>query len=704
MDETRPAQEQEEQRDRLARRLVAGVCVLLVVVAGFLVHWQALDTTAASFDDKQYISENYVVQHPGWGSAWRFLREVRAPSTVDDYYQPLAMISLMIDCRLGGRADHLQPFRRTSLILHLACAAMAVVLIYVLFDRPWIAGLVGLVHAVHPTAVQMICWTSERGLLLAALLALVGLTYYVRYARDGRRDHYGMALASYVLSLMSYPAALWLPVGLVLLDWWPLQRLSLKALLEKVPFVLAALLFAGIAVISRKTTAGGFTPGAAGGSDLVLMLCYNALLHLYHFAWPIYPSAYHDLAAPLSSLPGVRLTAVIGMCVLPAVLLLSLRWTRGAVTGWLVFFLATLPAAQIIGFRSDTIASDRFAYGASVGLLLALAGFLTWLRTGGAIRRRAGLAVASLVVLGLCGFNAQRAWAYESRFTDTEKLLRYMAERAPGSTVLHYQLGLELMQQKRYAEASAEFEAVLALEPTRGLAHMNLAIIAMEQGKGEEALGRLNEALHFAPNEVEVNYLMGKYLSDGGRLDAAIVYLDKALKIEPEHVETIHTLGLVMYRLQRYPQAIFRFSQVVALKPNHALAHNNWGLALTQQGKYEEAAEQFEQALRIDPGYARAHCNLALALEKQERLDEALNHYVKALELGLSDAELYNNAGVLFARHGDLPRAIACFEKALMIRRYYPEAFKNLKKAKEELAAETQPAGQPATEPAAIGE
>jgi hypothetical protein len=60
---------------------------------------------ALSIDDNQYLTNNTLVQNPGWASAARFLREVTAPSTVRGYYQPLAMISLMVDYHRMNRAD-----------------------------------------------------------------------------------------------------------------------------------------------------------------------------------------------------------------------------------------------------------------------------------------------------------------------------------------------------------------------------------------------------------------------------------------------------------------------------------------------------------------------------------------------------------------------------------------------------------------------
>src|SRR5438093_1091506 len=94
--------------------------LLLGLVAGTVTwaHWPVLSAEASSFDDERYLFRNPMLMKPSWASAGRCLSEVLASSTVEGYYEPLTLISLMLDVKLGGRADDLRPFHRTSLALH----------------------------------------------------------------------------------------------------------------------------------------------------------------------------------------------------------------------------------------------------------------------------------------------------------------------------------------------------------------------------------------------------------------------------------------------------------------------------------------------------------------------------------------------------------------------------------------------------------
>ena len=89
------------QQNRTRRAVLLAAIAVGVSAVVLAAHWPALSCRALSFDDEQYLLENQLVQYPSWESTGRFLTEVLHPSTVRGYYQPLAMISLMIDYALG---------------------------------------------------------------------------------------------------------------------------------------------------------------------------------------------------------------------------------------------------------------------------------------------------------------------------------------------------------------------------------------------------------------------------------------------------------------------------------------------------------------------------------------------------------------------------------------------------------------------------
>jgi len=239
--------------------IIAAVCVIVA-----LVHWPALSAKALSFDDQQYLTKNVLVQNPGWRSAKRFLMEVLEPSTVAGYYQPLTMISLMADYAAGGRENNLRPFHITSLALHTVNTALIIVLLYMLFGNIWAAAAAGLLFGIHPMTVEPIPWVGERKTLLAAFFALWSLIFYVRYSRSGSWKSYTGCFLMYLLALMSKPTSVALPAVMLLMDYWPLKRLKVKSVFEKLPLFVLGGIFAGITYVSQQRTCVAILPTKTG--------------------------------------------------------------------------------------------------------------------------------------------------------------------------------------------------------------------------------------------------------------------------------------------------------------------------------------------------------------------------------------------------------------------------------------------------------
>ena len=126
--------------------------------------------------------------------------------------------------------------------------------------EPWRSGFVAAVFAVHPLHVESVVWVSERGGVLAALLLDGGPARYARYAERPDPDRYTLVLVCRVLGLLSKPLMVTFPFALLLLDYWPLHRLSRRALLEKVPMLALVALASALSWWVQGSVYPGFVP------------------------------------------------------------------------------------------------------------------------------------------------------------------------------------------------------------------------------------------------------------------------------------------------------------------------------------------------------------------------------------------------------------------------------------------------------------
>jgi len=483
----------------------AAVVILLLAVCGvvLLAYLPVLSAGALCWNDGQYVFQNLLVQNPSLGSARHFLSEVLEPSTVRGYYQPLTMISLMIDYALGGRRDNLVPFHGTSLFLHVCNTGLVAVLLYLLFGRPLIAAAVALLFGLHPMTVETVAWVSERKTVLATFFGFGSLILYVLYTRHKTRRLCLGCLLAYVLSVMSKPTGLMLPLGMLVMDYWPLKRLTRRSLGEKVPFFILMVIFGVIATVSQGRAYYIELPGQYDPLRIPFAFCHNIVFYLRHMVWPVDLSPHHIFPETLSLANPALRAGVIGTAILVPLVLLSVRWTRSLLAGGLFFLVTILPTMQIVGY-SVYIASDKYAYLPSAGLLMTLGSFLVWL--GRKMPRQSILAggLLATLLLGVTAAEATCTRRYIRVWHDGESLYSHMLAITPDDASLYCRWGGVLEFKGKLDQAAVHLETALRLAPSSSLYQHGLGMNLVRRGRTREALAHLREAARLGPGDIRV--------------------------------------------------------------------------------------------------------------------------------------------------------------------------------------------------------
>jgi len=647
-----------------------------VVGATLFAHWPALSARALTFDDGQYLTENLLVQRPSWASAGRFLREVLKPSTVGGYYQPLAMISLMLDYAAAGRPDNLRPFHRTSLILHAANTVLVIVLLYMLFGQPLVAAMVGLLFGVHPMTVETIPWIGERKTLLAAFFALWCLIAYVRYARRPGWKLYATCLVLYVLALMSKPISTPLPVVMLLMDFWPLHRLNKRTVLEKIPLLAISVIFGAITVISQGRSAGLEMPTQYPASRIPLILCHNIVFYLYKIVWPSHLTSHYPFPRPLDLSDPMILAGVIGTCILIPALLISLRWTRALLTGWLIFFVAIFPTMGVLGF-TIVIASDKYAYLPSVGLLIILAWLLERIWSGGTatgrVVRQAGTVAVVVVAAGLLANGTRHYLAY---WQTTAALYDHMLELAPNAYQL-YNDRANAYNDGDYDRVIRACNRAIELKPDYAFAYNNRGNAYKDLREFERAIQDYDKAISLKPDYADAYYDRANAYNDMGDFGQAIRDYTRAIELKPDFAKAYSNRGISYGNMRDLDQAIRDYTRAVDLKPDYVEAYSNRGNAYRSKGDFGQAIRDYTKAIELKPDFAKAYSNRGNAYNDMHDYDQAIRDYTTAIELKPDFAEAHNNRGNAYNDIRDFDRAILDYGKAIELRPDYAEAYYN---------------------------
>ena len=128
--------------------------------------------------------------------------------------------------------------------------------------------------------------------------------------------------------------------------------------------------------------------------------------------------------------------------------------------------------------------------------------------------------------------------------------LAYAGEVEPNSIRLHELLAESYRDRERYADAEAEYQVALSLNPQEFAALVGAATNYLQELKVDLAREMIQQALAQRPSDAEANYIMGEVLISQHKLSESEPYLRAGLSARAELVPRIHALLGLIYTSQ----------------------------------------------------------------------------------------------------------------------------------------------------------
>lgn len=571
--------------------LAVGLCLAtLVVYAPVLGHGFVL------WDDPEYVTANAMVLR---GVTLDGLRWVFTEAHAANWH-PLTWLSHMLDVEVfGTRAGR---HHAVSLLLHVANALVLWWVLGAATRRPYRAGVVAGLFALHPLNVESVAWVAERKNLLCTLFWLLALLAWGRYAKAPSWRTYAAALTLAACALMAKPMAVTLPLTLLLVDAWPLARLrghGLRRVVETLPF------FGLAGATAALTLWAQHAGGATETSQLVALplrlanACVTPVVYLLDAVWPTGLAVFYPHPDLGAGTPWAAWQVVGSGAFLAVVTVAALRSRRGdLVAGWLWYLVTLIPVLGLVQVGEQARA-DRYTYVPLIGVWVAV----VW--GAGDLAERVGrgwaraVPIASVVVLlGVCAILSRAQLAH---WRDSERLFSRAIAVGSETSAMHNSLGSALAAQGRWPEALAHHERAVVLLASDWRAQYNLANALRQVGQGERAVDHYREALRFRPDDPAIHNNLGGTLHALGRLDEAEAHYREALRLDPDAVTTMNNLGAVLNRSRRPAEAQQVLRRAARLAPGNAAVHENLGDALRLQGNLDGALRHYRRALRASP-------------------------------------------------------------------------------------------------------
>lgn len=588
--------------------------IALLLAAGTLaLYWPVRRFDLIYFDDPLLLTSCPEVQA---GLTWSSVKWALT-SVVIANWQPVTNLSFLTVSQFCGIAPGVHHL--ANAVIHAANAALLFLLLRRLTNSTWRSAVAAAIFAWHPLRVESVAWIAERKDVLCAFFFLLALLCWARFAQPdagqkpapSRTTHqassFWLALLFFALALMSKPMAVTLPFVLLLLDLWPLGRISnfkspvsnLKPLLvEKIPFFALTAAFC-VATCWIQHDYAAMTPWAnLGLAPRVANAISGYLTYPAQLFWPLPLVAIYPYPKSFDVTQTVLKAALLLVISLGGLMQLSRRpWLA---VGWFWYVGTALPIIGLVQVGEQAVA-DRYTYLPLIGPVIAL----VWTAAEIFSRGRGGkIFLTAATVLILSTLAVLSAWQLQF-WRNTIALFEHNVAVTPDNGSAQFTLGLGYLHAGDTNHAVTCFRVAKVLSPGDRQACHSLADALRDQGHLAEAASEYGELIASAPDDASPRVGLAGVLAAQGAEAEAIAQLNEAVQLNPDLVEALNNLawalatsshaelrdGLRAVRLAQHACELTQFQKTIFV--------GTLAAAQAETGKFDDAVAAAQRACAL---------------------------------------------------------------------------------------------------------
>jgi tetratricopeptide (TPR) repeat protein len=589
---SKPAPEYQpvKKKQKTAHRQLFWWYVALVIITGICL-FPMLDNQFTNWDDDLYVTNNNLITGPDWKGIFT--------QPVAGNYHPVTMLSLAFNYALSD----LQPFSYMLLnyLLHIINTALVFYFIHKISGgKTGVAAFTAVIFGIHPMHVESVAWIAERKDVLYTLFFLLALLQYWKFLESGKRKYFWFTFLLFILSLLSKPAAVILPLVLLLLDYWKGRTFTSRTFIEKIPFFLLSF-FIGILTIQVQSSSAMAGLHVYSITDRLLFGCYTLMTYFIRFFVPHPLSAFHPF--PAADNPGWQV--IISPLFALALLFILWRFRKNKIVifGLLFYIINLLLVLQVLSIGL-TIVSERYTYVPYIGLAFML-GMLAANKVNIPVRLKWATAAAVIAVFGFITFQRTKVWNNSGTLW-TDVIKTYPDTPIPRSNRAHY-ISIKASEQTNKAKQDSLYR--LALEDC-------------------------NIALQLKPNLAAAFEKRGLIYIGLGKPDEALADADSLVKYDPGNKIGYDIRGTVYFGKNEPAKAMENYNKCIEINPNDHRSYSNRGtIYLNFYQQYEQALQEFNKAISIKP-VASYILNRSICYYKMGNMQKAREDALRARDAG----------------------------------------------------------------------
>ena len=572
----------------------------LSVIITLLVLQPVLKQGFLNWDDDLYVTDNKNVKVDSFSDIFK----VFDPDNMSlDTYTPLTLFSFAIDYRIAGDTPFW--YHLVNLLLHLLNTGLVYALIFLLVPDWRVAGFVSLLFGIHPVHVESVAWISERKDVLFAFWFLLSAILYALYLKGFKGNwHWQKAFANpylwfsvlcFLLSCLSKPQAITLPIVLLLIDFWKKRPWQLGWALDKLPFLIIAITTVAAALVFKLAE-----PDTIAFSERFWLSTYALGHYLENFFLPFELNAVPPFPEQLGIYHYISLAI---MTILGMVSLWGIK--RNPVLAFGLFWYAVNIGHTLHFFKVNSAPYyDRFTYLPYIGLLFILAmGIKKILDIEDGLVKKAVPWLAGTIILFCCwqSYNRTKVWKDNYSFwTD-------VIQKAPDHYIGHCKRGLYWSLKGDFTLALSDLDECLRLNPSFPYGWTNRGMIFLQQGKHEKAIHNFSQSIQLDPVNAKAFMNRGVCYLNTNQLAVALKDLNQSIKLGPQFALAYINRGFVYQRLRKTEKAFKDFDLALQIEPTNGIAFLNRGIEHYRQKRYNAALQDMTTALPLSDNKGMVH-------------------------------------------------------------------------------------------------
>ncbi len=521
------------ETDKTGKRLALLAGAVAIVAGCFTAYIPAIES-GYIWDDNKYVTDNPLLMAPD--GLYRIWFSTDSPSQ----YFPLVYTTFRAEYQLWG----LNPagYHAVNVAIHCINA----LLLWLVLRRLSIPGawLASAIFALHPVHVESVAWITEQKNTLMLLFSLLSILCWVKFVFDNQTSRkaillYACSLVFCALSLFSKTTACTLPAALVLILWLKNSPITVKRLLQIVPYAAMGIGDGLLAMWWEKHHQGtGFVDFGLSVTEKILIAGKALWFYLWKLVGPVnltfsYPHWNIDATDIWQYAWPVSFAAIMA-----AGWLLRKRTGRG-IPAAIIFFPAML--FPMLGFFAlytfvYTFVADHYQYMASIGPIAIIAGITaTVYRKSGENAKFIIVSATGVLLITLGGLTWRQCGIYKN----SDTLWADTLNKNPDSWLAHEQIGESLYRQGKFDEALIHLDRQLELssylKKIHPMAYSDVyyckGLVFSGKGKLQEAAEQFKLSLEIDEKSAAAHYLLADVLIKQDKIEEAKTHLQRGLEI-----------------------------------------------------------------------------------------------------------------------------------------------------------------------------